>query len=401
MTWHRLYGESIGHAHRWIRYQFHARKRRGWRSAGSELKQVESAEPIIENPAALKKRLESSHLSSKEKQEAVGDLARQFTDLNETRKELKAEVENQATPGRKVWLAVQKLARLIWSIFRGSFQQLWEFMIGLVGHDATDANAQRDIANQVQQNNGSWLRSLGNGLNTVVGWAWSAVWGSVKFLFYGVTKLMGPGFNLVSWVCSQPETARMSLIMANIIKRGMCRQIITWIQTSSKERTQFGLDESFFDFSKAAQRLAGPVVAKAASDVILQGGVKQLTSLAKTGLKIGFGLIPGIGSVLGVVSDMMVDSFADAGEEATKFYLHYNAVGKAFGEILDLFDPRPCFEAMQERQQELIAIMKSTSTEGVKSLTKTSTKKSKTKEGTVTGGSDRRARRSPARRRLR
>ena len=150
--------------------------------------------------AELKATLQGANMSAADKGEQLKLLEDQMAQLQQTRDNLKKEILESApniTRSRfqKSWAALQKLATIIMLIFKQVWAQIWSFVNTLVSSSATDKEAEREIAASVKVGK-PWYQHLADGIKTVVGWAWTAAWGTVKFLARGLRFVFGHAFDL-------------------------------------------------------------------------------------------------------------------------------------------------------------------------------------------------------------
>jgi hypothetical protein len=327
----------------------------------STMETLRALAPGEAQKAALKATYESSKLSAAEKIDALKQIDEQFEELHATRRKLQEDLMSSSTNMtrsrfQQTWAALEKLSAVILLVFRGLWTQIWDFVSALLSNSNVDKEAEKEISESMKAGK-PWYNRIWEGVRTVISYAWSGVWTSMRFLWSGLKMIFGHGFNLVTSVMASPNTARMSLLMANFIKRGLCRQIITWYMSTFEERTKQNIDESFMDAGAFASMFTGPIVTQAAGKVVQQGGIQKITGLAKGALKVGFSLIPVVGPVLGAVSDLMVDAMGEASAEAAAMILHYSAVTKAFTAVVDLLDPRSCIDEMRRRRDQLVGIL--------------------------------------------
>jgi hypothetical protein len=188
------------------------------------------------------------------------------------------------------------------------------------------------------------VKWLGNAIVSGLKAAWSAI----SFIFPSV-------FKLVQWIVTNPQTAKMTLIMANFIKKSLCRQIAVWMTGPDS-----GVTVDIFDPWAMAQELKGPILVKATLAVVKSKAVDAAFDQATDFLTDTLSGIEYIGGLLKAITKVAVSSIKESAREALLFYAYYANTTASFGLLFDFLDPRPCLLAYSQQANEMRAILDST-----------------------------------------
>ncbi len=341
-----------------------AQSNRGRRSSETSEQQASAIRGAINGSASNQHAIEAqvkslSVLTAKQKADQLTELRKGHVELTTTSEALKAQAaadHPNASPAalQRAWNAFQSFASILLLAFKNVFSGVFEAFswfvsdvpqAGEVRKAATNAAVEAAMAKETTWKTKIWkaVKWLGNAIVSGLKAAWSAI----SFIFPSV-------FKLVQWIVQNPQTAKMTLIMANFIKKSLCRQIAVWMTGPDS-----GVTVDIFDPWAMAQELKGPILVKATLAVVKSKAVDEAFDQATDFLTDTLSGIEYIGGFLKAVTKVAVGSIKESARESLLFYAYYANTTASFGLLFDFLDPRPCLVAYSQQANEMRAILES------------------------------------------
>jgi hypothetical protein len=145
--------------------------------------------------------------------------------------------------------------------------------------------------------------------------------------------------------------ARMNLIMAQLFRNAVCKQVANWVYApaitgESATKDVVNPFDSTFNAYEAAKAVAPEVLEKAfLSDAVIEKTVK----VGQTLITRAVSGVPVVGGLLSGIVEVVSDSVSESAKFAAEFYMHYGKIGASYNLLIDLINPRMCMQqyAMQ------------------------------------------------------
>jgi hypothetical protein len=250
---------------------------------------------------------------------------------------------------------LKSFASIILLAFRNVFGAVYDALSWFVS-DAPAADEVRKSAataavNAALATETTWKTRIWKGVK----WLGNAIISGLKAAWTAVSWIFPTAVSLFKWIMSNPQTAKMTLIMANFIKKTLCRQLAVWIAGPES-----GLTVDLFDPLGMAKELQGPILVKATLAVVQSKAVDAAFDQTTDFVADTLGGFWPVGGLLKAVTKIAVGSIKESAREAIQFYAHYANTTASFGLLFDLVDPRPCIAAYSQQANVMRAILEAT-----------------------------------------
>lgn len=260
-----------------------------------DIKEVQDS--VTGNTDQLKEMIQnvdSLKLSAVEKKETLDKIELQREELVETQNEMKEEMKKElGTKWKDAWAALVALAEIVALFLKKSWETIWNSIKYIFDVSST---AGAKLMSQVVTED-SFLRRMLNKVGTGIKIVGNAVWSGIKALGSVVMTLFPTAVSLATWISTNPQTSRMTLIMIRILKRKMCKELgLWWTTTQEERRNNSTLAVEDIGFGEVFSELQGPLLAKVTSGVLKSQTLsKSLESVGKLAAKAmgGFPIIGG------------------------------------------------------------------------------------------------------------
>jgi len=302
-----------------------------------------------------------SNLSSLAKETIRDQFHREVDELDTTRKQIRAEL-----PSSRAWNALTTMSRLIWERFQALVTDIFENLSKWLSSDPSTVQIER-VAQRVasrlsrrasrsrsrskaKQQQQPWWKLTGAAFLNLVRKVASTVVEGFKLVFAAARQIWPSVQSLIVWITTNPHTAKMALVMANFMRKTICRQLANWWQNSQST-------VNFFDPVAMAKDLSGPMLTKAVGDVAKSKTVDAALDSVTGFLADSLSALPVVGGLLKATTQVVGQSLKQSCQEAIEFYVYYASVTQSFTLVVDLINPRPCIQAFQQQLASLNEIM--------------------------------------------
>ena len=226
----------------------------------------------------------------------------------------------------------------------------------LAGATSVPYNSNETNINSTQNRENTSISSSSFFSSSSSNWS-SWFWFGAK-LWQGVTSLLAKGLNIVNFIISHPQTARMLLIVAEQIRDRLCREISMSLGLVGL-RSKKPWTEVINDFLSSSSEIAQEVVFLGAQRLLtgpkfddLWNGLGGLMSATFAALTAGFSVyLPGF-SVLG---DLCISTLKEASRDTAELYFFQKTINENFGHFLGILNIRKCLQTQFLTQEQIEA----------------------------------------------